>query len=76
MSITSDFQKVQRNCFPLFLKYLIHGKLESFNYVFTSSSDTFLFIQDLVTMVDYDFVTLNFSYSKRKKETKLSRKKS
>lgn len=76
MSITSDFQKVQRNCFPLFLKYLIQGKLESFNYVFTSSSDTFLFIQDLVTMVDYDFVTLNFSYSKRKKETKLSRKKS
>ena len=76
MSITSDFQKVQWNCFPLFLKYLIQGKLESFNYVFTSSSDTFLFIQDLVTMVDYDFVTLNFSYSKRKKETKLSRKKS
>lgn len=76
MSITSDFQKVQRNCFPLFLKCLIQGKLESFNYVFTSSSDTFLFIQDLVTMVDYDFVTLNFSYSKRKKETKLSRKKS
>ena len=63
MNITSDSQNAELNCFLLFPIDLIQRKLEIFNsklhfkqrksstrLIF--SSDTFLFIQELVAMVD------------------------